>query len=130
MCPRRRRVETCPPESDAALFFSLAMKKDRGRERSAEGLEPGGRVHDDAPAAERRETRRTDPALVVGQLLEEVRLALQGHPESRERRTLMGKLERFDTAVARWSAFPPHDDQVAAMLEVLNALQAAIPPGP
>ena len=133
MCPRRRRVETCPPESDAALFFllslSLAMKNDRSRERSAEAPELGARVHD-APAAERRETRRTDPALVVGQLLEEVRLALQGHPESRERRTLMGKLERFDTAVARWSAFPPHDDQVAAMLEVLNALQAAIPPGP
>jgi hypothetical protein len=68
--------------------------------------------------------------MVVGQLLGEVRLALEGHPESRERRTLMGKLLRLDTAVARWDAFPPHDDQVAAMLDVLNALQAAIPPAP
>ena len=42
----------------------------------------------------------------------------------------MGRLQRLDTAVARWNAFPPHDDQVAAMLDVLNALQAAIPLGP
>ncbi len=81
-------------------------------------------------AAERRETRRTDPAVVVGHLLDEMRVALQGHPESRERRTLMGQLERFDATVARWSAFPPHDDQIAAMLDVLNALQATIPPAP
>jgi hypothetical protein len=56
-----------------------------------------------------------------------MRGALQGHPESRERRTFLGKLQRLDTAVARWRTFPPHDDQVAAMLDVLNALQASIP---
>jgi hypothetical protein len=92
--------------------------------------QPGAWSEEEAQptTAERRETRRTDPCIVVGQLLEEVRSTLEGHPSSPERRTLLGKLQRLDTAVARWSAFPPHDDQVAAMLDVLNALQASIPP--
>ena len=80
-------------------------------------------------AAERRETRRLDPSVVVDQLLDEVRHTLESHPPSSQRRTLLGKLQRLDTAVARWSAFPPHDDQVSAMLDVLNALQASIPTG-
>jgi hypothetical protein len=92
---------------------------------------PGSRAKDGSTAADRREreTQRTDPAVVVGQLLVEVRDTLEAHPESRERRTLLGKLQRLDSAVARWSTIPPHDDQVAAMLDVLNALQASIPTG-
>ncbi len=134
MSPHRRRVETCPPESDAAPFFStplLAMKTDRRSDPSPGSAEDGW-FADDVPetVAERRETRRTDPCVVVGQLLDEVRTTLEAHPESRERRMLFGKLRRLDTAVARWSAFPPHDEQVAAMLDVLNALQAAIPARP
>lgn len=102
------------------------MKTDRRSDRS-----PRSSAGDiPATKAEGRETRRTKPTVVVGQLLEEMRRTLEGHAESRERRTMMGKLRRLDTAVARWGAFPPHDDQVAAMLDVLNTLQAAIPLGP
>lgn len=121
--PGQRRVEACPPEPDAARFFS-PMKTGRSSDH------PDSWPDDEAPPqlAERRVTRRTDPCVVVGQLLEEVRTTLEGHPNSRERRTLLGKLQRLDSAVARWSTFPPHDDQVAAMLDVLNTLQASIPP--
>jgi hypothetical protein len=63
------------------------MKTGRSSDHSASWSE------DDASAtvAARRETRRTDPREIVGQLLEEMRGALQGHPESRERRTFLGK---------------------------------------
>ena len=106
------------------------MMTDRRSERSPRSSEPSATAEDFPATAERCATRRTDPSVVVGQLLEELRRTLEGHPESRERRTFMGRLQRLDTAVARWNAFPPHDDQVAAMLDVLNALQAAIPLGP
>ena len=106
------------------------MATDRRSERSARSSEDSVTAEESPGTAERRVTRRTNPSVVVGQLLEELRRSVEGHPESRDRRTLMGKLERLDTVVARWSAFPPHDDQVAAMLDVLNAMQAAIPLGP
>lgn len=80
-----------------------------------------------ASRAERRQTRPSDPRVVVGQLLVEMRDTLESRPESRMRRRLLGELRRFDTAVARWTSFPPHDEQVAAMLDVLNALHGAIP---
>jgi len=127
--PEQRRVEACPPESDAAPFF-LPMKTGRNSALDARSsADDGAAAGPPAAVAERRETRRTDPVMVVGQLLDEVRRSLDTHPPSRERRTLLGKLQRLDTAVARWSAFPPHDDQVAAMLDVLNTLQASIPTG-
>lgn len=74
-----------------------------------------------------RETRRIDPCVVVDQLLDDVRRTLESQPPSSKRRTLLGKLERLDGAVARWSTFPPHDDQVSAMLDVLHALQESLP---
>ena len=83
----------------------------------------------DAPgtAADRRLTPILDPVAVVDQLIVEVRETLESQPPSSTRRTLLGKLQRLDTTVARWSALPPHDDQVSAMLEVLHALQRSIP---
>ena len=83
----------------------------------------------DATAADRRLTPILDPVAVVDQLLVEVRETLESQPPSSTRRTLLGKLQRLDTTVARWSALPPHDDQVSAMLEVLHALQRSISTG-
>lgn len=122
--PEQRRVEACPPEPDAARFF-LPMKSDRhpGEPRRANAVEGPGTV------AEKRETLRLDPSVVVDQLLVEVRQTLESQPPSSQRRTLLGKLERLDRSVARWSALPPHDDQVQAMLDVLHALQDSIPTG-
>ena len=82
-----------------------------------------------ATVVDRRDTRRLDPVSVVDQLLVEVRQTLESQPPSSTRRTLLGKLQRLDNTVSRWSALPPHDDQVAAMLDVLHALQESIPTG-
>jgi hypothetical protein len=82
-----------------------------------------------AAVVDRRDTRRLDPVAVVDQLLAEVRQTIESQPPSSTRRTLLGKLQRLDSTVARWSALPPHDDQVSAMLDVLHALQESIPTG-
>jgi hypothetical protein len=78
------------------------------------------------PVSDGRPTRRLSERVVIDQLLDEVRQILEGHPESRERRTLLGKLQRLDSAVARWTAFPPNSDQVSAMRDVLDALHQEV----
>jgi len=122
--PEQRRVEACPPESDAARFFP-PMRTDLSRDEPSRPVDGEGV----GTAAQRRETLRIDPVVVVDQLLVEVRQTLESQPPSSQRRTLLGKLERLDRSVARWSSFPPHDDQVQAMLDVLHALQDSIPTG-
>lgn len=101
------------------------MKTDQSRDELSRPVDGEGV----GTAAQRRETLRIDPVVVVDQLLVEVRQTLESQPPSSQRRTLLGKLERLDRSVARWSALPPHDDQVQAMLDVLHALQDSIPTG-
>jgi hypothetical protein len=100
-----------PPESDAARFF-LSMKSETTADLNASAL----------PSRERT-TARIERREIVEQLLLDVRRTLEARPESPARRTLVGKLRRLDSVVARWSALPPNADQLTAMVDILHRLQ-------